>query len=52
MASSRRGNARSAHDSYAGDSEPGQENGQGVGGTGFAMTPAGPGSGEDSAAKY
>lgn len=31
--------------SYAGDSAPGQANGQGIGGVWFAMTPAGPGSG-------
>lgn len=31
--------------SYAGDSAPGQANGQGSGGVWFAMTPAGPGGG-------
>ena len=32
---------------YAGDSQPGQVKGQGVGGVWFAMTPDGPGSGGD-----
>jgi len=37
---------------YAGDSAPGQANGEGIGGVWFAMTPKGPGGGGSSGGRY